>query len=95
MAFLLRMTWLAAGVDRMPFWPTSSFLTPYAAPIFAINWTTSGFQYRPSPPTTRNEPVLCVSRVVVGVAAGKGGRSSLPSTPSGIDRRMLVTKDSL
>lgn len=61
MAFLLRITWLAAGVDRMPFWPTSSFLTPYAAPIFAINWTTSGFQYRPSPPTTRKEPVLCVS----------------------------------
>lgn len=72
MAFLLRMTWLAAGVDRMPFWPMSSFLTPYAAPIFAISWTTSGFQYRPSPPTTRKEPViLCQSLLVAGVASGE------------------------
>jgi hypothetical protein len=49
--------WLAAGVDRIPFCPTRSFLTPYAAPILAINWMTSGFQKRPSPPMTRKAPL--------------------------------------
>lgn len=73
MALRMRMTWLAAGVLRMPSWPMMSFLTPYAAPIFAISCTTSGFQNLPSPPITR-----------VASAA-----------PSGIDRRMEVTNDSL
>lgn len=55
-ACLLRMIWLAAGVDRIPFWPIRSFLTPYAAPILAMIWITSGFQKRPSPPMTRKDP---------------------------------------
>jgi hypothetical protein len=40
-AFILRMTWLAAGVLRIPFCPYTNFLTPYAAPIWAINCITS------------------------------------------------------
>jgi hypothetical protein len=36
------MTWLAAGVERMPFWPMRSFLTPYAALSLAMTWMTSG-----------------------------------------------------
>lgn len=50
------MRWLAAGVLRMPFWPTNSFFTPYAELILAIFWITSGLWYRPSPPMTRNAP---------------------------------------
>jgi hypothetical protein len=65
-ALRLRMTWLAAGVDRMPFWPTNNFFTPYAAPILAISWMTSGFQYRPSPPITRKAPRI---RLLVSFSA--------------------------
>ena len=55
-AFLCRMRFDAAGVDRIPPCPTITRPKPLAAAIFIAVWMVSRLKYRPSPPMTRSLP---------------------------------------
>ena len=59
-ALYLRITFDAAGVERMASFPTMNFSTPFAEPILRIVCTVSGEKYRPSPPITRVEPSTAI-----------------------------------
>lgn len=60
-ALLRRIKLETAGVDRMPFWPTSNFDTSLAAQMRTMSSAASLQKYRPSPPTTKVEPASAPS----------------------------------
>ncbi|KAJ3532467.1 hypothetical protein NM688_g7420 [Phlebia brevispora] len=56
-ALYLRITFDAAGVERIPLCPMMNLATPLAEPILRIVCTVSGEKKRPSPPMTRVCPL--------------------------------------